>query len=74
MGIEWVVIVIASLHNHFDSIYVFEQFPCYANDLTFQIASATRQTPCVELSDGNLMPIVALGTGRGTAKEVNVPS
>ncbi|XP_014363174.2 uncharacterized protein LOC106714606 [Papilio machaon] len=32
------------------------------------IAGASR-APCVELNDGNLMPIVALGTGRGTAKE-----
>ncbi|CAH2052456.1 unnamed protein product, partial [Iphiclides podalirius] len=33
------------------------------------MVAAGSQVPCAELSDGNLMPIVALGTGRGTAKE-----
>ncbi|XP_045453998.1 aldo-keto reductase AKR2E4-like isoform X2 [Melitaea cinxia] len=27
------------------------------------------KSPCIELNDGNKMPIVALGTGRGTASE-----
>ncbi|XP_069356731.1 uncharacterized protein [Maniola hyperantus] len=35
------------------------------------LAAAT-QAPCIELNDGNKMPIVALGTGRGTASE-NAP-
>lgn len=28
------------------------------------------QVPCIELNDGNRIPMLALGTGRGTAKEV----
>ncbi|XP_068623931.1 uncharacterized protein [Battus philenor] len=35
----------------------------------FCMSNAASRAPCVELNDGNLMPIVALGTGRGTAKE-----
>ncbi|CAG5047581.1 unnamed protein product [Parnassius apollo] len=35
----------------------------------FYMVTAESQVPCVQLNDGNLMPIVALGTGRGTAKE-----
>ncbi|XP_050353385.1 aldo-keto reductase AKR2E4-like [Nymphalis io] len=31
--------------------------------------AAANQTPCIELNDGNKMPVVALGTGRGTASE-----
>ncbi|XP_039752171.1 aldo-keto reductase AKR2E4-like [Pararge aegeria] len=34
----------------------------------FSLAVAT-QAPCIELNDGNKMPMVALGTGRGTASE-----
>ncbi|XP_072934253.1 aldo-keto reductase AKR2E4-like [Epargyreus clarus] len=34
--------------------------------ITFTVAV---KAPCIELSDGKQMPVVALGTGRGTAKE-----
>ncbi|CAH2093614.1 unnamed protein product [Euphydryas editha] len=37
---------------------------CYVRKLT--VAS---NAPCIELNDGNKMPVVALGTGRGTATE-----
>ncbi|XP_004928930.1 aldo-keto reductase AKR2E4 isoform X1 [Bombyx mori] len=32
-------------------------------------AAMAVQAPCIQLNDGNTIPIVALGTGRGTAKE-----
>ncbi|KAJ8712797.1 hypothetical protein PYW08_008101 [Mythimna loreyi] len=38
--------------------------------LGFNIASA-QQAPCIELNDGNRIPSLALGTGRGTAKETD---
>nr|ATJ44502.1 aldehyde reductase 7 [Helicoverpa armigera] len=33
------------------------------------VLAVVAQAPCIELNDGNKIPVLALGTGRGTAKE-----